>query len=50
MPPKPSPEGFHAAQGPLTVTRDGTGRERADDAHRRWDTSPVSPRLVFTIR
>ena len=27
-----------------------TGCERACDAHRRWDTSPVSPRLAFTIR
>jgi len=36
-------------KGPLTVTRRGTGCERAAEAHRRWDTSPVSPRLVFTI-
>jgi hypothetical protein len=50
MPPEPPPEGFHAAQGPLTVTRHGTGRERAGNTHRRWDTSPGSPRLVFTIR
>src|SRR5260370_1033354 len=34
-------------RGPLTVTGHGTGCERAGDAHRRWDTSPVSPRLVY---
>jgi hypothetical protein len=28
-------------------TGHGTGCERAGDAHRRRDTSPVSPRLVY---
>ena len=29
------------------MTRHGTGCERAGEAHRRRDTSPVSPRLVY---